>query len=220
MKALSSVEQKILDDMLERRPDLQTCVDGLLALHAAMVDTYDKGGKFIVCGNGGSFADSIHIVGELCKSFERKRPVTPEIAEKLSQLPCGEELAGNLEMGLSAIALRCNGSLKTAVENDIPLPNAAFAQEALALLKKEDVLLTISTSGNAKNCLMALSVGKALGATTVTLTGRSGGKMAETADIAIVAPGDSTHIIQEAHIVLYHTMCALIEAHYFPEPRE
>ena len=219
MKALSSVEQKILDDMIARRPDLDICVDGLLALHEALIETYDNEGKLLVCGNGGSHADAIHIVGELCKSFDRKRPIPAEMVENLTDLPCGKELVMHLESGLRSIALGCNGSLKTAIENDSPLRDMAFAQEAYAIMNKQDVILTISTSGNAKNCLMAMSVAKATGATVATLTGRTGGDMAGNADIVINAPGNSTHIIQEAHIVLYHTMCALIEAHYFEEPR-
>jgi D-sedoheptulose 7-phosphate isomerase len=82
-----------------------------------------------------------------------------------------------------------------------------------------DTLIAISTSGNAANCLMAMSVARAHLATAVALTGPGGGKMAEFADIAIKAPGDSTKVVQEAHVVLWHTACCLIEAHYFPEMR-
>ena len=131
----------------------------------------------------------------------------------------GDALAAHLETGLPAISLGFNGSLKTAMENDSALRDIAFAQEAFALGKPGDVLLGISTSGNAANCLMAMSAAKALGAVTVSLTGPKGGKMAEAADIAIKSPGDSTKVVQEGHIVLYHTFCALIEGHYFPEMR-
>lgn len=217
--ALTPEEQAILDGMTQRRPELAGAVRSVLALHACLVAAYDRGGKLLVCGNGGSNADAMHIVGELCKSFERKRPVAPEMAERLRPLPFGEELIENLETGLAAIALGFNGSLKTAVENDKPLRDVAFAQELFALGKPGDVVIGISTSGNANNCLMALSVAKAIGATAVSLTGPKGGRMAEFADIAIRVPGDSVKEIQEHHIVVYHTMCALIEAHYFPELR-
>ena len=112
-----------------------------------------------------------------------------------------------------------NGALKSAVENDCPLRDIAFAQEVCALAKPSDVLMGISTSGNADNCLMAMSTAKAAGGTTVSLTGPKGGAMAQAADIAIKAPGDSTKVVQEAHLVLYHTTCALIEGHFFPEMR-
>jgi len=219
MANLLPVEQEILEGMLSRRPDLEGCVPGLLALHEALVACYDAGGTLLLCGNGGSNADAMHIAGELCKSFERKRPVPPDLRERLKDLPFGEDLADHLEAGLSAISLGFNGSLKTAVENDSPLRDVAFAQEALALAKPGDVLIGISTSGNADNCLMAMSVAKALGLTAASMTGPHGGKMAELADIAIKAPGDSTKIVQEAHVVVYHTFCAMIEAHYFPDAR-
>jgi len=217
MNKLLPAEQEIINDMLKRRSDLQENVDSLIQLHSTLVKTYDSGGKLLICGNGGSHADAIHIVGELGKSFERKRPVPAEFAYKISNLPFGKELAENLEVGLPAIALGVSTSLKTAVENDSPLRDIAYAQEAYTLLKPEDALLGISTSGNAQNIIMAMSVAKAVGAKVISLTGPKGRKMAEFADIAIKAPGDSTKVIQEAHLVLYHTFCAMIEAHYFPE---
>ncbi len=219
MPKLSEVEESVLNAMTARRPDLGICAETLLALHEALVRSYDAGGKLLVCGNGGSHSDAVHIVGELCKSFERKRPVTPELKTRLDPLPYGKELAQYLETGLPAIALGCHGALKTAVENDSPLRNIAYAQETLALGKPGDVFIGISTSGNAENCLMAMSVARAVGMTVVSLTGPKGGKMAEFADIALRAPGNTTKEIQEAHLALYHTFCALIEAHYFPEMR-
>lgn len=219
MKNLKPTEQAILDGMLKRRPDLLACVESLLLLHAALVTTYKKGGKLLACGNGGSHADATHIVGELCKSFERRRPVPAPLVLKLQELPFGNRLAQHLEVGLPAITLGLNGSLKTAVENDSPLRNIAFAQETYALGKAGDVLLAISTSGNAENCIMAMSIAKAVGLTAVSLTGPSGGEMAEFADVAIRAPGESTKEVQEAHVVLYHTFCAMVEAQYFPVMR-
>ena len=219
MSEVTPVERDVLDGMLARRPGLAGCVECLLALHHVLVKSYDDGGKLLVCGNGGSQADAVHIVGELCKSFERKRPVPSDFAERLRTLPRGAELAQHLEAGLPAITLGLNVSLKTAVENDSPLRDVAFAQETYALAKPGDVVMGISTSGNAANCLMALSVAKALGAVAGSRTGPVGGKMADAADIVLKAPGSSTKEIQEAHLVLYHTFCALIEAHYFPEMR-
>lgn len=219
MPALSPLEQDVLQGLLNRRPDLAGCQEPLLALHETLVRCYDNGGTLFTCGNGGSNADALHIVGELNKSFERLRPLKPELKARFEGLPFGEELATNLEAGLASHALGFNGALKTAVENDNPIRDIAFAQELNALVKPGDVLLAISTSGNANNCLMAMSTAKAYGATAVSLTGPKGGKMAEFADIAIKSPGDSTKIIQEGHIALWHTMCLLIEVHYFPDMR-
>jgi D-sedoheptulose 7-phosphate isomerase len=219
MDTLSPVEQEILESMLTRRPDLHECKESLLTLHNALVRCYDAGGCLYTCGNGGSNADAMHIVGELCKSFERKRPLTEAFRERLCGLPYGEDLSNHLEAGLAAVALGYNQSLKTAVENDSPLRDVAFAQELNALMRPGDILLAISTSGNARNCLMAMTVAQAKGGMAVALTGPKGGQMAECADIAIKAPGDSTKVVQEAHIVLWHTLCCLIEGHYFPEMR-
>lgn len=219
MPALSPLEQEVLDGLLSRRPDLSDCQAALLELHDALVHCYQAHGALYTCGNGGSNADAMHIAGELNKSFERLRPLPDGQKEKFKGLPFGDELAENLECGLPCIALGFNGALKSAVENDNPIRDIAFAQELNALVEPGDVLLAISTSGNADNCLMAMSVAKAHGALTVALTGPKGGKMAEFADISIKAPGDSTKIIQEAHIALWHTMCLMIEVHYFPDMR-
>lgn len=219
MKVLTPVEQEVLDAMLARRPDLAACTEGLLALHALLVACYDNGGTLYTCGNGGSNADALHIAGELLKSFERKRPLAAELRARLEADPHGRAIAGGLEAGLRAHALGFSGALKTAVENDIKVEGIAFAQELNALVRPGDVLLAISTSGNAQNCLYAMAVARAHGAHAVSLTGPGGGKMADYAALALRAPGASTKEIQEAHIVLWHTMCCLIEAHYFPEMR-
>lgn len=217
--SLNPLEQSIIDDMLARRPDLAELVPALTETHLALVRCYDGGGALFTCGNGGSHADAVHIVGELCKSFERKRTLDPAFTAALAGLPFGEELAAHLEAGLPAVTLGMNNALKTAVENDSPLRDVAFAQELNALMRPGDVLLALSTSGNAPNCRMAMSVARAKGGVCIALTGPKGGHMAEFADIALRTPGGSTKVIQEAHATLWHTVCCLIEAHYFPEPR-
>ena len=216
---LDDIEQNVLDGLTARRPDLAECVPGLLALHEKLVACYDAGGTLYTCGNGGSHADAVHIVGELNKSFERKRPLSVGLCEQMRGLPFGEELTAHLEAGLRAHTLGLNSALKTAIENDVPVRDIAFAQELNALVRPGDVLLALSTSGNAPNCLMALSVAKAHGAVAAVLAGRDGGAIARNADLVLLAPGDSTKVIQEAHIALWHTTCCLIEAHYFPEMR-
>ncbi len=105
------------------------------------------------------------------------------------------------------------------MENDSVLPEMAYAQEAHALLQPGDALLAISTSGNARNCLLAMAAARAAGAQTMALTGPDGGAMAQRAHYPITAPGDSVKTIQEAHIALYHTLCALVEGAFFPDAR-
>lgn len=212
-------EKSIVDAMLARRPDLAGCVPAMSACHQALVTCFDRRNCLFTCGNGGSCADALHIVGELCKSFERKRTLPMDLSERLAGLPYGEDLSAYLETGLPAVTLGLNAALKTAIENDCALPNIAFAQELNALIRPGDVLIAISTSGNARNCMMAMSVAKAHRGVTISLTGPGGGQMADCADVAIRVPGDSTKVIQEAHAVIWHTLCLLIEAHYFPEMR-
>ena len=219
MIKLLAVEQEILNGMVERHPHLESCVEGLVAFHRALVKCYDEGHKLMVCGNGGSCADAMHIVGELSKCYLRKRPVRAEIVIRLQDIPMGKELARHLETGLPALTLGLNGALRSAIENDSPIPNTAYAQELFSIGKPGDVLLAISTSGNAANCLMASAIAKAVDIRTVCLTGADGGKLAPMVDIAIKAPATATPLIQEAHEILYHTFCAMIEAHYFPERR-
>lgn len=219
MVELSSTEQTILDEMVEQYPDYKAYEPQLLKMHQALVDCFDRGGTLFLCGNGGSFSDAVHIAGELCKSFERKRPIPPQLVEKLQNLPLGKQLGEHLEAGLRAVALGLNGSLKTAIENDSPVRDIAFAQELNVMARKGDVLLSLSTSGQATNCLMAMSTAHAKGCVNLALLGREGGEMLELADEAIIAPGQSTRSIQEAHIVMWHRLCQLIEAHYFPIKR-
>jgi D-sedoheptulose 7-phosphate isomerase len=211
----------ILDDLLVRRPHLAALALPLMRLHAALVRCYDQGGTFFLCGNGGSYGDSLHIVGELLKSFERMRTLTAEQKAAFAGLPDGEVLANSLEQGLRGYALGNSGPLATAVQNDIDLRDIHFAQDLYAMARPGDVVMGISTSGNADNCSYALQVGKALGMTTVALTGSKvgGGKMGEIADILIMAEGSVTKLIQEDHFPTYHAMCAMIEAQYFPVKR-
>ncbi len=216
---LNDIEQTILCEMTERRPDLSVCRDDLLHLHTMLIECFERDGTLYLCGNGGSYADCIHIVGELCKSFERKRPVPNALVDKLRTLPFGETLATHLESGFRAHALGCNGALKTAIENDCPECDIAFAQELNALARSGDVLMALSTSGNARNCRMAMSVARAQGCTAVALTGPKGGEMYLEADFCVRAPGDTTKTVQESHQVLWHTLCLLIEAHYYLEIR-
>lgn len=209
----------ILDDYVARRPDLGGLVPALVRLHMALVKCYDQGGTFFICGNGGSFADSLHIVGELLKSFERDRSLTDAQKAAFAGLPDGSALAGNLEQGLRGYALGNSGPFATAVQNDVELRDIHYAQDLYAMGRRGDVAMGISTSGNAQNCYYVLQVGKALGMTTISLTGQKGGKMAAMADIALKAPGTVTKLVQENHFPTYHAMCAMIEAHYFPRAR-
>jgi len=205
----------IIIDFMERMPMLEPIVENLIHSYILIVKCFDNGGRLFLCGNGGSFADSLHISGEMLKSFQRNRKLKPEDRKKFLDLPEGKILADALEYGLPVIVLGLNHSLRSAIENDIPVPNIGFAQELFALGKKNDVLLGISTSGNAQNVLYAMTTARAIGMKTIGLTGQEGGKLGQAADIPIRVPAKSTHHIQEFHLQVYHTLCAIVEAHYF-----
>jgi len=129
------------------------------------------------------------------------------------------KLSRALEYGFPAIVLGLNHSLKSAVENDIYLSNIAYAQELFSLGRKNDLLLGISTSGMALNVAYAVSVAKVKGMRTIALTGEDGGQLVPMVDVAIQVPDRATNRIQELHQIIYHTLCSMVEAHYFQESK-
>ncbi|HDP98576.1 MAG TPA: SIS domain-containing protein [bacterium] len=211
---------EIVTDFINREPKLELVAAPLIRGYAVITNCFNSGGKLFLCGNGGSFADCLHISGEMLKSFERRRALSDEDRQIFLNFRHGYQLADAIEYGFPAIVLGLNPSLKTAVENDIRLPNLAFAQELFALGRKEDVLLGISTSGNAQNVSYAVSTAKAIGMHTIGLTGKAGGELAQQVDIALTVPATQTNRIQEMHQLVYHTLCAMIEAHYFQESKK
>lgn len=152
----------------------------------AVIDCYKKGGCLLVCGNGGSAADSQHLVAELVSKLNRDR--TP----------------------IKAIALTVDTSILTAIGNDYGY-EWSFHRQVQALMGKNDILLAITTSGNSPNILKALEGVRDLGAQSILLSGRTGGKAASMADHVILAAGDTTGAIQECHLAIYHMFCYLLE---------
>ena len=170
---------------------------------------FEQGGKLLLCGNGGSGADSAHILGELVKGFMSKRPLPADLVEKI-----GQPWAQKLQMGLPAIDLTANNALIGAVANDQDglLP---YAQQVMAYARPGDVLLGISTSGNAENVVRAMITARALGARCVALTGRDGGKMRQYADVLLNVDETETYKVQEKHLPLYHQLCMRVEKRIF-----
>jgi D-sedoheptulose 7-phosphate isomerase len=143
----------------------------------------------LVCGNGGSASDALHIAGELVAQFMKKR------------------------RALKAICLGANMAALTAWANDYSY-DSAYARQVEAFGEPGGVLLALSTSGNSKNVVAALERARALGLTTIGMTGEGGGKMAGLCDILLEAPSRSTPAIQQVHICLYHHLCAEVEARF------
>ena len=206
----------MLNELLTRYPSLCECKEDIENAAKAIIECYEKGGKLLLCGNGGSCADCEHIVGELMKGFLKKRTLDEsQKAEMKSRCDLvDDELLSKLQGGLPAIAIPSITALNTAFCNDVD-PELIYAQPIMSLAKENDVLIGISTSGNSKNVFGAVKVAKALGIKVIGLTGATGGKLKETADICICAPGTETFKIQELHLPIYHYLCAVTEERFF-----
>lgn len=204
------------NELIERYPSLAKCGEEIKKATAAIIACYEAGGKVLLCGNGGSCADCDHIVGELMKGFLKLRPISDEKKAEM-QARCGladEALLSKLQCGLPAISLPSITALNSAFCNDVD-PELIYAQSLFALGKPGDILIALSTSGNSKNVFGAVKVAKSMGITVIGMTGRSGGKLRDSADICICAPEDETFKIQELHLPIYHYICAAVEEHFF-----
>lgn len=169
-----------------------------------------------MCGNGGSCADAQHIVGELMKGFLLARALPKECKDTLRrqypQIPA--TLLQALQQALPALALAGEGPLATAFCNDVD-PAAVFAQQVYGYGRPGDVLLGISTSGNAENVYQAALTAKACGMVVLGLTGAGGGRLGSVADVCICVPQTETFAVQELHLPVYHAVCAQLENHFF-----
>jgi phosphoheptose isomerase len=161
----------------------------VLEVAGTVISALQQGGKLLICGNGGSAADSQHLAAELVSSF----------------------MLGLNRRALPAIALTTDTSILTAYSNDFDFAHV-FARQVEALGDPRDVLLGISTSGSSVNVLKAVTQAKAVGMATVALTGGDGGALAKMVDAAVVVPSENTQDIQTVHLVVEHFLCAAIEA--------
>jgi len=210
--------KKRLELLLERYAVLQPCRKELSATLDLLVAAYRAGNKLLVCGNGGSAADSEHLVAELMKGFLKPRPISSSDMARFEAASetGGKAIALRLQGALPALSLASPVSLITAIANDIDF-EMIFAQQVYGLGRSGDVLLGISTSGNSRNVSNAVIVAKALGLGTIVLTGRSGGALAPLADVSIKAPADDIAEIQELHLPVYHWLSTELEEIFFPE---
>lgn len=199
----------------QTHPILDSCMKEIVQTLQMLVECFKKGHRLYLCGNGGSFADAMHIAGELLKSFERKRPLSTEDRRDFAELHFEDGLATALEYGFPTVTLGLNHSLTTALENDNSIRYLIFAQELFVLGQPQDVLLAISTSGNARNVTYAVVTAQAKGMITIGLTGEDGGLLAQMADVAIKVPAKITSSIQELHLPVYHTICRMLEAYFY-----
>ena len=207
---------EILAGFFGENPRLEPCREAIRGGVTLLTACFKAGGKLLVCGNGGSCADSDHIVGELMKGFLLKRPLPRERREMLKNLfgEEGESLADRLQEALPAVSMGSQSALLTAIGNDIGY-DLVFAQQVMGYGRPGDVLLAISTSGNASNVKAALMTAKSLGVSTIALTGEGGGAAAPLADVRITVPDSRTFRVQEYHCAVCHLLCGCVEAELF-----
>ncbi len=205
-----------IEELIGRYPQLKPIGDEIAKAAQSLIQCYQNGGKVLVCGNGGSCSDSDHIVGELMKGFEHKRPLGEDMKQQLVSIAGerGAYLAEKLQMALPTISLTAHSALITAVANDTDA-NLIFAQQVMGYGNAGDVLIGISSSGNSQNVIDAMLTAKLKGMTVFGLTGETGGKMKPICDILVNVPGRRTAFVQELHLPVYHTLCLILEQYFF-----
>jgi phosphoheptose isomerase len=185
------IQKRLMESADVKRKTSELCFNEIFDAAELIINTFEFGCKVMICGNGGSAADSQHMAGEficiLNKSFERP--------------------------GLPAIALTTNSSILTAHANDMGFENV-FKRQVYALGKPGDLLFAISTSGNSSNVIVATQAAKESKMHTIALTGK-GGELKNIVDIPLCVPSTMTQYIQETHIAIIHIICELVEHHFF-----
>lgn len=189
-----SHQKAIVADLLDSSENLKRLSEHAAEIEKAallMVKSLKEGGKILTCGNGGSAADAQHLSAELSGRFEVDRP------------------------GLAAMALTTNASAVTAIANDYDYTQV-FSRQITNFMKKGDVLVAITTSGNSPNVLKAAEEAKKHGGLVIGWTGETGGKLKDLCDVCLRVPHKRTSRIQEGHLAILHSLCAIIEAELFP----
>ena len=188
--------------LYEKYTALEVCREDIEKALELILHTYQNGGKVLVCGNGGSAADSEHIIGELMIGFLLKRPVRDARIR--------ERLRAGLQGSLPAISLPSQCAILSAFINDVD-PEMMYAQLVYGYAKEKELLIGLSTSGNSKNVVNAIEVAKCLGMKTLSLTGAKESRMWELSDVTIRVPETETYKVQEYHLPVYHYLCAEVE---------
>ncbi|MEI7831874.1 MAG: SIS domain-containing protein [bacterium] len=200
----------IVDTLVARYPELLPLTTRLTQAADMICACHQRDGLVLICGNGGSAADSAHIVGELMKGF--MLPRTPNAAQHACLTAAG--CPDGLQRGVRAIDLTAQIALLLAVANDLSV-DSTFAQQVFAYGRPGDVLVVLSTSGNARNVVRAAQTAQALGLQTIGFTGIQGGDVAPYCNLLLNVPATETYLVQELHLPLYHALCAMVETKLF-----
>ncbi len=209
-------KETIYQELFKRYPALTSCREEISSAFYILKRTFTDNHCLYVAGNGGSAADSEHIVGELMKSFMAKRPIKGELAVKLRDMygEEGRELGKDLEGGFRAVSLPSLVALSTAIINDVN-SDIIFAQMLNSIGVEGDTFLCISTSGNSNNIVKAAMLAKAKGLSIIGMTGQKECRLDNICDVVIHAPEVETYKVQELHLPIYHALCAMIEAEFY-----
>lgn len=188
-KPMATQIRQILKESLQAKQEFLSQADNIQHAAEKIIEAFHAGNKLMICGNGGSAADSQHISAELMGRYQKERKALP------------------------AIALSVDSSFVTAWSNDYEY-ESIFSRQVEALAKKGDIFLGISTSGGSKNVIRAARTAKDKGCFVISLTGREGGDLKIASDLNINVPHDKTARIQECHIAAYHAICELIDEEF------
>jgi D-sedoheptulose 7-phosphate isomerase len=187
-RAAEEVRSQLLASAHLKKETADTCLQAILGAALVIVQSLREGGKLLICGNGGSAADSQHLAGEFVN-----------VLNKSQHRPA-----------MAAIALTTDTSVLTAIANDFGF-ETIFERQIAAFGKPGDVVLAISTSGNSENLVRAMRHAQREKLKTLALTGAGGGKLKLIADIAICVPSEDVQRIQETHLAIEHILCTLVE---------
>lgn len=206
----------ILHNLYAEYPCLAELDDAIREAFKMLRRCFANGHRLYLCGNGGSAADAQHIVGELMKSFVKKRQLSETFKNDVwKKYPDDAEyFLKNLQGALPAHSLTGEFSLLTAFMNDVEA-DMVFAQQVYGYMKPGDVLWGITTSGNSKNILNAFKVADAMNIDTMALTGKDGGLIRQVSKLTIMVPEIQTYRIQELHLPIQHALCMLLENEFF-----
>lgn len=211
-----SISTSVMKTLLNRYPALTACAGTIVDAYCILRDSIREGGTVFVCGNGGSHADADHIIGELSKGFLSKRKVPKEIVRQFSE-NLGEDASGlcaRLQMGIRAMLLSAHPALSSAYANDVD-PQMCYAQQLFVAGRKGDVVIGLSTSGNAENIRNVFQVAGGLGIRRILFTGNRHGACERYADCVIDVPEAETYKIQELHLPVYHAVCIMLEEYFY-----
>jgi D-sedoheptulose 7-phosphate isomerase len=213
---MNRIVRNEFDLLFTHYPSLEVCRESVDAAYQLLNNCYRNKGLIMVCGNGGSAADAEHIVGELMKGFKLRRPLTSEqrLLLKSTFPDDGDFLSENLQQAIPAISLVSQTSISTAFINDVA-PEMVYAQLVMGYGKPGDALIGLSTTGNSKNVVNACKIAKALGIQTVAFTGEKESRLSEICDATIRVPAQEVYRVQEFHLPVYHTLCAMLELDAF-----